>query len=68
MSEGQQGRTTQKPIQEWLVLTEFGVELQPLGQRGLVDQMAEAIRPHRRRTTVVTKTAYEKAYGGNNAN
>lgn len=48
----------QMPIQRWLVLTEFGVELQPLGNRGLVERFADAIRPYRRRTTITTEQRY----------
>lgn len=53
----------QTPINRWLVLTEFGVELQPIGNRALVDLFAEAVKPYRRRCTVVTETAYRRAYG-----
>lgn len=53
----------QAPIQRWLVLTEHGVELQPVGNRGLVERTAKKLRPFRRRTTVVTATAYNRAYG-----
>lgn len=57
------GETRQQPIQRWLVLTEYGVELQPLGARGAVDNFATAVRPYRRRCTIVTETAYRRAYG-----
>lgn len=50
----------QTPIQRWLVLTEHGVELQPTGCRGLVDQFAKAVEPYRRRTTVVSETRYRR--------
>lgn len=52
----------QKPIQRWLVLTEFGVELQPLGNYGSVQKFAEAIKPYRRLCTIVNEETYRRAY------
>lgn len=66
MAKSKTEGTSQKPLQRWLVLTEYGAELQPLGARPLADQMAESIRPYRRRTSVVTETAYKRAYGEEN--
>jgi hypothetical protein len=53
-------RMRQAPLQRWLVLTEHGVELQPTGNRGLAWQFATAVRPFRRRTTVVSETRYQR--------
>jgi hypothetical protein len=54
-------RTRQAQLQRWLVLTEHGVELQPTGSRGLAGEFATAVRPFRRRTTVVSETRYQRA-------
>lgn len=62
MSSTSHASTHQAPAQRWLVLTEFGVELQPLGNRGIVEQFADAIRPYRHRLTVVTETRYKEVY------
>lgn len=53
----------QAPINRWLVLTEFGVELQPTGRLPTAQIFAREVGPYRRKCSVVNEQAYKRAYG-----